>query len=72
MDVPAVDSPSIRSREHDILLDGRTTHGPLDLHGNMDSDRAGCPKTRRSMGGGGLRLAGGTVAYKTSLLKTIA
>ena len=72
LDLPAVDPPTINSNAHDLLLDGRPSHGTLDLHGYMDSDWAACPKTRRSMGGGGLRLAGGTIAYKTSLMKTIA
>ena len=59
-DLPEVEPPDIASREHDILLDGRPSYGPCELHGNMGSDWATCPKTRRSMGGGGLRLAGGT------------
>ena len=72
MDLPDVPPPRIQSNEHDLLHDGRPTHGPLEYHGYMDSDWAACPKTRRSMGGDDHRLAGGTIAYKTSLMKTIA
>ena len=71
-DLPRKEPPDIKSSAHDILLDGRPVHGPFDVHGGMDSDWATCQETRRSMGGGGLRLAGGSVAYKTNLMKTIA
>ena len=40
LDLPAVDPPTINSNAHDLLLDGRPSHGPLDLHGYMDSDWA--------------------------------
>lgn len=59
--LPKVDLPAIMSRHHEILIEGRPTHDATELHGSMDLE----------MGGGGLRLAGGTLAYKTSLLKTI-
>ena len=32
-----VDPPRINSNLHDLLLNGRLTHEPLDLHGFMDS-----------------------------------
>ena len=48
------------------------THDALDLHGYVDSDWATCPWTCRSLTGVCLRLAGGTVAYKTKLQPTIA
>ncbi len=71
-DLPEVDPPTINSSTHDLLLDGRPHHGPYKLHGYMDSNWSTFPRTCHTMGGGGLRLAGGTVTYKTNLLKTIA
>jgi hypothetical protein len=56
----------------DLLLANRPTHNALDLHGYVDLDWATCPRTRRSLTGVCLRLAGGTVAYKTKLQPTIA
>ena len=60
------------SNMHDLLHDGRPVHDALELYGSMDSDWAACLRTRRSMGGAGLFLAGGIVAYKISLLVMIA
>ena len=70
--LPAVDPPTINSNMHDLLLDGRPTHDPLSLHAFMDSAWADCPITRRSGGGECLRLAGGTVAYKSRLQPTVS
>ena len=70
--LPHVPPPTINSNQHDLLLDGRPTHGPSDLHGFMDSAWADCPITRRSGGGECLRLAGGTIAYKSRLQPTVA
>ncbi|KAL7523787.1 hypothetical protein ACHAXR_000330, partial [Thalassiosira sp. AJA248-18] len=70
--LPYAEPPTINSNEHDLLLDGRPSHGPLDLHSYMDSDWATDPRTRRSFGGRCLRLAGGSVAYKSCLQPTIA
>ena len=72
MALPDVPPPPIDSNFHDLLLDGRPIHNPLELYGHMDSDWAACPITRRSMGGGAIHLAGGAVAYKVNLLVTIA
>jgi hypothetical protein len=38
----------------------------------VDSDWATCPRTRRSLTGVCIKLAGGTIAYKTKLQPTIA
>ena len=65
--LPAKPPPSINSKVHDLLLDGRPVYGPMELYGYVDSDWAACPKTRRSLTGGAVRLAGGTVGYKTKL-----
>ena len=70
-DLPQIDLPKIKSTAHDLLLDGRPIYGPKDLHGYVDSDWAACPKTRRSLTGGAVRLAGGSVGYKTKLQPTI-
>ena len=57
-DLPEGPLPNINSNAHDLLMDGRPNHAPLDMYGYMDSEWATCPKTRRSMGGGALMLAG--------------
>ena len=49
--------PDIKSNAHDLLLDGRPHHGPLNMHGYMDSEWATCPLTRRSVGSRLLMLA---------------
>lgn len=64
--------PHITSRPADLLPDARPSHPATDLHGYVDSDWATCPRTRRSLTGICVRLAGGTVAYKTKLQPTIA
>jgi len=43
--LPAKPPPSINSKVHDLLLDGRPVYGPLELHRYVDSDWAACPKT---------------------------
>jgi hypothetical protein len=47
-------------------------HNATDIHAFADSDWATCPKTRRSMTGITIKLAGGTISYKTRLQPTIA
>jgi hypothetical protein len=42
------------------------------MHAYVDSDWATCPKTRRSFTGIIVKLAGGTIAYKTKLQPTVA
>ena len=71
-DIPTVDLPKIKSKFADLLVDGWPSPGPYDLHRFVDSVWAACPKTRRSITGGGVRLAGGTVDYKTKLQPTAA
>jgi hypothetical protein len=46
-------------------------HNPLSAHAYVDSDWATCIKTRRSMTGVTIKLAGGTIAYKTKLQQTV-
>ena len=70
--LPVFPPPAIRSHLHDLLLDGRPHHTPMELHGFVDSDWAACPQTRRSFAGTCLRLAGGCVGYKTQLLPTVS
>ena len=70
--LPQLPLPSVMSTTMDLLLTNRPTHDALDLHGYVDSDWATCPWTCRSLTGVCLRLAGGTVAYKTKLQPTIA
>ena len=70
--LPEVEPPSIDSNFHDLLLDGRPSHDPLQLYAHMDSYWAACPITCRSMGGGAIYLAGGAVAYKVNLLQKVA
>ena len=70
--LPTQPLPPINSNLHDLLLDGRPEFEPLVAHGHVDSDWAACELTRRSMTGGGVRLAGGTVGFKTKLQPTMA
>ena len=72
MNLPEVPLPPIHSNGHDLMMDGRPIHDPTDLHAFVDADWGACPATRRSMTGMCLRLAGGTVAYKTKLQPTVA
>ncbi|KAL7525465.1 hypothetical protein ACHAXR_001015, partial [Thalassiosira sp. AJA248-18] len=71
-DLPDKGAPPILSNTNDLLPLGRRPHGPYDLHAFTDADWAACPKTRRSFTGICLRLAGGTVAYKTKFQPTVA
>ena len=70
--LPSIPPPAIRSHHHDLLLDGRPTHTPTELHGFVDSDWAACPQTRRSFAGTCLRLAGSCVGYKAHLMPTVS
>ncbi len=70
--LPAVSLPTIHSNVHNLLLDGRPSHEPLELHGFVYSYWAARPQTHRSFTGTCLCLAGGCVAYKTQLLPTVA
>ena len=70
--LPKESLPPIISAPVDLLMQGRPTHDVTDVHGYVDSDWATCPRTRRSLTGVCLRLAGGTIAYKTKLQPTIA
>jgi hypothetical protein len=71
-DLPAVPPPQINSNLHDLMMDGRPTHHPLDMYSYMDAEWATCPLTRRSMGGGTIMIAGGAVGWKANLLPTVA
>jgi hypothetical protein len=72
MDLPDGPLPPIHSNKQDLLLDNRPEHDASVLLAYADSDWATCVKTRRSFGGSCLRIAGGTVAYKTQFQPTIA
>ena len=70
--LPKEPLPSIVSSPVDLLMQNRPQHDATEVHGYVDSDWATCPRTRRSLTGVCLRLAGGTIAYKTKLQPTIA
>ena len=70
--LPSEPLPAMVSRPADLLPENRPSHLATDLHGYVDSDWATCPRTRRSLTGVCVRLAGGTIAYKTKLQPTIA
>jgi len=65
-------TPKINSNRQDLLLDNRPQHDASTLHAFTDSDWATCVKTRRSFGGTVIRLAGGTIAYKSKFQPTVA
>lgn len=56
----------------DLLPDGRPQHEALTIFGFSDADWAACPKTRRSLTGVCVKMAGATIAYKTRMQRTIA
>ena len=64
--------PVINSNKQDLLLDNRPNHDAITIYAYADSDWATCVKTRRSFGGAVIRLAGGTIAYKTKFQPTVA
>jgi len=64
--------PTINSNKHDLMLDTRPEYDANILHAYADSDWASCVKTRRSFGGSCIRLAGGTIAYKSKFQPTVA
>jgi hypothetical protein len=64
--------PVINSNKQDLMLDNRPNHDAITVYAYADSDWATCVKTRRSFGGAVIRLAGGTIAYKTKFQPTVA
>ena len=62
----------INSNKQDLLLEKRPEYDANVLHAYADSDWASCVKTRRSFGGSCIRLAGGTIAYKSKFQPTVA
>ncbi len=64
--------PRINSNKQDLLNTNRPEHDAYIVHAYADSDWASCMKTRRSFGGAVIRLAGGTIAYKSKLQPTVA
>ena len=69
----SVPPPTLRSSNmEDLILDGRPECDPTRVEGYADSDWAACLKTRRSMGGLCLRMAGGSIAWKSRLMPTVA
>jgi hypothetical protein len=70
--LPLANFPCINSTAHNLLMDGQPLHDAMDLHGYVDSDWATCSKTRPSFTGLCIRLAGGTIAYKSKIQPTVA
>jgi hypothetical protein len=64
--------PPIHSNRADLLLDDRPEHNATVAHAYADSNWATCVKTRCSFGGSCVRLAGGTIAYKTKFQLMVA
>jgi hypothetical protein len=64
--------PCINSKKQDLLLDECPEYGANVLHAYADLDWATCVKTHRSFGGTCIRLAGGTIAYKSKFQPTVA
>ena len=50
----------------------RPTHEAMEAYTYVDSDWATCTRTRRLLTGIVVKMAGGTIAYKTKLQMTIA
>ena len=64
--------PKINSNKHDLLLEKRSEYDAHVLHAYANSAWASCIKTRGSFGGSCIRLAGGTIAYKSKFHPTVA
>ncbi len=64
--------PPIHSNKADLFLDDQPEHDATVAHAYADSNWATCVKTRCSFGGSCIRLAGGTIAYKTKFQPTVA
>jgi hypothetical protein len=64
--------PPVHSNKLDLMLDNGPEQDATTLHAYADSDWATCVKTHRLFGGACMRLAGGTIAYKTKLQPTVA
>ena len=45
-DLPAVEPPRINSNMHDLMMNGRPVHQPLDMYSYMDAEWATCLLTR--------------------------
>jgi len=64
--------PKINSNKHDLLMEKHPEYDAHVLHAYADSDWASCVKTHASFGGSCIRLAGGTIAYKSKFHPTVA
>jgi KUP system potassium uptake protein len=76
--------PLMSLPDHPLPAPSTALHGPipedakrpskdvLEAYGYVDSDWAACARTRRSLTGIVIQMAGGTVAYKTKLQVTVA
>jgi hypothetical protein len=63
--------PQVNSNKQDLLLENQPKHEATIAHAYADSDWPSWVKTRRSFGGTVIRLAGGTIAYKTKFQPTV-
>jgi hypothetical protein len=64
--------PRISSNKQDLLLGNPPEHNANIVHAYADSDCATCVKTRCSLCGTVIRLAGSTIAYKSNFQPTVA
>jgi hypothetical protein len=62
----------VHSNKLNLMLNGQPVYDAATLHAYANLDLATCIKTRRSFGGVCMRLAGGTIAYKTKIQPTVA
>ena len=74
MDLPEHPLPKHCASQHGQIACNarRPTHDALEPYTFVDSDWASCLKTRRSTTGMNVKLAGGTIYYKTRLQQTVA
>ena len=70
--LPDISPPTVSSNPGDMMLPDRPVHDPYVAHGYVDSDWAADPHTCRSFTRICLRLAGGTIAFKSRLQPTVA
>lgn len=71
-DLPNKARPPISTPLNELFHQKRREFAPTELNAQADSDWATCPRTRRSFTGVVVRMAGGTISWKTRLQEVVA
>ena len=71
-DLPKKSRPNIVTPLNELFHQKRREFAPNEINAQADSDWATCPRTRRSFTGVVVRMAGGTISWKTRLQEVVA